>query len=105
MYNNSTVTKAFNMKSKSFKRSLIAVSVSAIVAMSTPVLANNAAGSIYGKAISGTEITYKNIKTGVSRTVTVSETGRFKLNSIAPGNYVVSDNLGNKQAVTVVIGT
>ena len=93
------------MKSKSFKRSLIAVSVSAIVAMSTPVLANNAAGSIYGKAISGTEITYKNIKTGVSRTVTVSETGRFKLNSIAPGNYVVSDNLGNKQAVTVVIGT
>ncbi|NRB25875.1 TonB-dependent receptor plug domain-containing protein [Shewanella sp.] len=93
------------MKKVNFKRSLLAVSISTLLAISTPALANSAAGSIYGKATSGTQITYKNTKTGVSRTITVNDTGRFNMNSIAPGTYVVSDNLGNRQEVTVVIGT
>ncbi|MDO6620755.1 TonB-dependent receptor [Shewanella sp. 6_MG-2023] len=93
------------MKDKMFRRSLVAASVTALLALSSPASANSAAGSIYGKATTGTEITYKNTKTGVSRTITVNDTGRFNMNSIAPGTYVVSDNLGNKQEVTVVIGT
>ncbi|QQX79560.1 TonB-dependent receptor [Shewanella sp. KX20019] len=93
------------MKTVNFKRSLLAASITTLLAISSPVLADSAAGSIYGKASSGTEITYKNTKTGVSRTITVNDTGRFKMNSIAPGTYIVSDSLGNEQQVTVVIGT
>ena len=88
-----------------FKRSLLAASISALLAISTPVLANSATGSIYGKASVGEQITYRNTQTGVSRTITIGNNGRFNIQSIQPGTYEVTDSSGNQREVRVNLGT
>ncbi|WP_163934742.1 TonB-dependent receptor [Paraferrimonas sp. SM1919] len=93
------------MKSKIYKHTLIAASVSALFALSTPAFANSATGSIYGQAEPGEKITYTNTQTGVSRTITISENGRFNVKSVPPGIYVVKDSSGNTQEIRVNLGS
>jgi hypothetical protein len=69
------------------------------------IAASNTAGSIFGKAEAGTQVTYVNKNTGISRTITVSEDGRFNIGSVPAGTYIVTDAIGHKQQVKVVIGT
>ncbi|MDP5208302.1 TonB-dependent receptor [Microbulbifer sp. 2205BS26-8] len=97
------------MKNKSthvkFKHSLAAAAVSAcLIASTVSFAASNTSGSIFGRAEAGTEITYLNKGTGVSRTITVPAGGRFNISSVPAGTYVVMDSAGNEQEVQVTIG-
>ena len=89
-----------------FKRSLTAAAVTVSLGIAVPAMAaSNNAGSIFGKTEAGTEITYKNTKTGVIRTITAKEDGRFNVSSVPSGVYIVTDAQGQSRDVIVQIGT
>lgn len=90
---------------RSFKRSLTAGAVALSLGVALPAMAaSNTAGSIFGNAEAGTKITYKNKNTGVSRTITVDEQGRFSVGSVPTGNYIVTDASGETREIRVYLG-
>jgi len=89
-----------------FKRSLTAAAVTVSLGLAAPTMAaSNNAGSIFGKTEAGAQIIYKNTKTGVSRTITAKEDGRFNVSSVPSGVYQVTDAQGQTRTVVVQIGT
>jgi len=95
-----------NKFTRTFKRSMTAAAVVMSLSAALPALAaSNTAGSIFGKADAGTQITYKNTKTGSTRTITVSEDGRFKVGSVPAGTYVVTNGAGETREIRVLLGT
>ncbi|MCP4325896.1 MAG: Oar protein, partial [Alteromonadales bacterium] len=91
---------------KRFSSSLTAIAVTLSLGVAVPAMAaSNTAGSIYGKADASSKITYKNISTGVSRTINVSEDGRFKVAGVPAGRYIVTNEAGSTREIHVVIGT
>ncbi|MCH4295750.1 TonB-dependent receptor [Shewanella sp. 3B26] len=94
------------MTKTNFRRSMVAASVSALLAFSgASFAASNTDGSIYGKADAGSAITYKNTKTGVSRTIYADDKGRFNVGSVPAGTYEIVNAKGEKQVIQVVVGT
>lgn len=88
------------------KRSLTALAISASLGIAAPAMAaSNTAGSIFGKANANTEIVYKNKKTGVARTITADDEGRFNISGVPAGEYEVTNSAGEKRTVKVLIGT
>lgn len=95
-----------NIYSKTFKRSLTAAAVAMTLTAAMPAMAaSNTAGSIYGKATANSEITYKNVNTGSTRTIQVSSDGRFKVGSVPAGTYLVTNAAGETREVRVLLGT
>lgn len=87
------------MTRRTFQRSLIAASVSALFAISAPALAaNNTSGSMKGQivdsasnsALAGATVTITNKANGASTTVTVSQNGTFRVPSLAIGDYKIT---------------
>jgi hypothetical protein len=93
--------------SKGFKRSLTAAAVTLSLGLAAPaaMAASNNAGSIFGKTEAGSSITYKNTKTGVSRTITAKADGRFSISSVPSGVYNVTDANGKVRTIVVNIGS
>ncbi|NRA60217.1 MAG: TonB-dependent receptor [Psychrobium sp.] len=90
----------------SFKRTLTAVAVGACLVTSTmAIAASNTSGSIYGQAKEGATVTFKNINTGLSRSIVINDKGRFSFKSVPPGTYDVISTNGGKRRVNVTIGT
>ncbi|WP_286270374.1 TonB-dependent receptor [Thalassotalea hakodatensis] len=95
-----------NIIAKSFKRSVTAAAVAVSLGVAMPAIAaSNTAGSINGEATANTKITYTNVKTGSSRTITVGEDGRFRVGSVPAGTYKVTNAAGDTKTIQVVIGT
>ncbi|MCJ8320271.1 MAG: TonB-dependent receptor plug domain-containing protein [Colwellia sp.] len=91
---------------RSFNRSLAAIAVGTILATSTmSFAASNTTGSIYGQAKEGAVITFKNRDTGLSRSITITDNGRFNFKSVPPGVYEVTTSNGSTRVVQVVVGT
>ncbi|GHG03862.1 TonB-dependent receptor [Thalassotalea marina] len=84
------------------KRSALALAV--VMATSTAYAADNSSGGIYGSAKAGATVTVVNQDTGLRRTVTAGEDGKFNLKSLPVGKYKVSSD-GNSIDLTVTIGT
>jgi hypothetical protein len=96
---NSTIKRSFN-------RSLAAVAVGACLATSPMTFAaSNTVGSIYGEAKVGATITFKSNATGLSRTLTADENGKFSFKNVPPGRYTVKSSNGGTSTVMVTIGT
>ena len=66
--------------------------------------ASNTTGSIYGKAEEGNVITFTNENTGLSRSMTIGENGRFNFKDLPPGSYKLKNSNGETRDVDVVIG-
>ncbi|WP_435276722.1 carboxypeptidase regulatory-like domain-containing protein [Psychrobium sp. nBUS_13] len=92
------------MNSNVFKRSLTAMAVTVSLGIAMPAFADNSSGSIYGRAMEGKTVTIKNPATGFSRSVTVSDSGRFNFPKLPTGKYTVT-NGSRTNNVTVTIGT
>ncbi|WP_448548125.1 TonB-dependent receptor [Thalassotalea fusca] len=93
-----------NLK-RSFKRSVTAGAVALSLGLAVPAIAaTNTAGSIFGNAQAGSQITYKNKNTGVTRTIKVDEQGRFSVGSVPTGSYIVTDATGETREVKVYLG-
>ncbi|TKB57627.1 TonB-dependent receptor [Ferrimonas aestuarii] len=86
------------------KRTLAAIAVSTLLA-TTPVQASSTSGSIYGQAEAGSAVSFTNKDTGLNRTVTAGDNGRFNFKEVPPGRYVVTSANGEKHEVVVKIGT
>ncbi len=87
------------MKTVNLKRSLLAASISTLLAISSPVLAaNNTAGSMKGtitdassqSALAGATVTITNKANGSSTSVTVNDKGTFKVPSLSIGDYKIT---------------
>jgi hypothetical protein len=89
---------------KTFKLSIAALAVSACLIGAPAMAASNTTGSIYGQAKEGAKITFKNSRTGLSRTVTASD-GRFNFKDVPPGVYTVTSSNGGKRTIHVKLGT
>ena len=97
--------KNSNIK-RSFNRSLAAIAVGACLATAPMAFAaSNTAGSIYGEAKAGATITFKSDATGLSRTITADENGKFSFKSVPTGRYTVKSSNGGTSTVLVTIGT
>lgn len=93
------------MRKQTFKRSLLAMAVVSGLCLTAPAMAaSNTAGSVYGHTTANSKITYVNTKTGVSRTITVSDDGKFNINNVPPGMYNITDSNGVTRKVHVKIG-
>ncbi|MBE0362698.1 hypothetical protein PULV_a0240 [Pseudoalteromonas ulvae UL12] len=87
------------MKKTHFKRSLVALSVSALFAMTAPThAANNTAGSMKGKvadaanssALAGAVVTIVNKANGSVATSVVGRNGSFRIPNLAIGDYKIT---------------
>ncbi|WP_240732378.1 MULTISPECIES: TonB-dependent receptor [Dyella] len=83
-------------------RSSLALAV-ALAFSSTGALAqSNITGSIFGQvaAQTGTTVEIKNLDTGLSRTVTVDQSGRYRFSSLPTGRYTVTLKNGDATVST-----
>jgi hypothetical protein len=86
------------MKRVTFRRTLVAVSVSAFFALSLPAYsASNTDGSIQGSVVttadaplSNATITIKSKDTGLTRTITTDESGKYRIPRLPIGIYTVT---------------
>lgn len=87
--------------SKTFKRSVTAVAVSAILGISSVALAANNSSSIIGSVsvdsqnISGYTVVAHNIATGRNRTLTTNKDGEFRFVSLPVGTYKITIRNGS----------
>ncbi|MGN6112718.1 MAG: TonB-dependent receptor [Luteimonas sp.] len=69
-----------------------------------PVLAQAVTGAVAGHAQAGTQVTITNPANGLSRTVTVSADGSYRIGQLPPGDYTLTSGSGTPVAVTVSLG-
>lgn len=88
------------MKQATFRRTLLAASVSALFALSAPTFAaSNTDGAIRGEVVSANDapltnatITIKNTETGLTRVLTTDESGRYQAMRLPIGKYSITVN-------------
>lgn len=65
---------------------------------------SRSAGTIFGNAEAGTQVTIKSKDTGLTRTVTADESGRYAVSELPIGTYVVNTAQGTRDNVRVGVG-
>ena len=90
-------------KRRHMRHSVLAVALGLSLA-SGGAFAQSAAGSIFGKAQTGTTVTIENIDTGTSRELTVDANGRYSATQLPTGRYRVTVG-GQSREVVVAVGT
>ncbi|GIU07123.1 Oar protein [Shewanella sp. c952] len=85
------------MKTVNFKRSLLAVSISTLLAMSSAVKAEDIFGKvdINNGSIEGYTVKATNIDTGTTRSIQLDNDGRYRIPKLPSGNYKVTISKGN----------
>ena len=89
-------------------RSALALAIGTAAITGAPaVFAQSTTGSIYGAAPAGSTVVIKS-KSGFTRTVTVGDSGRYNINSLPVGEYVVTAKDGDEtvgtRSVPVLVG-
>lgn len=87
---------------RALKRTLLAAVMGACLFQGA-AFAQSTSGGIYGTAPAGGTVTVTN-QSGFSRTATVGADGRYNLNSLPIGSYVVDAGSAGKKTVTVTVG-
>ena len=75
--------------SKTFKRSIAALAVTAVLGMSS-ASADDLVGRISGSSTTGVTVKAVNVETGTQRTVSVNEDGSYRLAKMPSGNYKIT---------------
>ncbi|MEW6992215.1 TonB-dependent receptor [Colwelliaceae bacterium 6441] len=83
-----------NNISRSFKRSVTAVAISAVLGMGTAV-ADDLIGNVTVSNVEGYTVKAVNIATGTSRTVSLKADGSYRLAKMPSGTYKVTVSKGN----------
>ena len=71
---------------------------------SAPVFAQSVTGAVAGRAEAGQQVTITNPSTGLTRSVTVSGDGSYRIGQLPPGQYTLTTGSGESVAVSVSIG-
>ena len=72
--------------------------------LAAPVLAQSVTGAVAGNAEAGTQVTITNPSTGLTRSVTVSEDGSYRIGQLPPGQYSLTSGSGEPVSVSVSLG-
>jgi len=75
--------------SKTFKRSIAALAVTAVLGMSS-ASADDLVGRVSGSLTTGVTVKAVNVETGTQRTVSVNEDGSYRLAKMPSGNYKIT---------------
>jgi outer membrane receptor for ferrienterochelin and colicin len=78
-----------NNISKTFKRSIAAIAVTAVLGM-TSASADDLVGRINGSSTAGVTVKAVNVDTGTQRTVSIDEDGSYRLAKMPSGNYKIT---------------
>ncbi|GAB2887836.1 TonB-dependent receptor domain-containing protein [Microbulbifer echini] len=96
---------------KGFSKSLIAVSIGAVLAASQVALADNTTGAIRGSVVNvekSDKVRVTNLSRGVSRDISISDKGEFRVGSLPPGKYQLEllsgDEVTETRLVSVSLG-
>ena len=98
------------MNSRTFRKAALCVALGACIgAMAPMAMAQSATGAIAGRASAGDQLVVTSKQTGLSRTVTASGDGAYRLSQLPVGDYslqVVRDGqpMGSPVAVNVQLG-
>jgi len=99
------------MKAYSIKRAALCVALGACLGIMLPgtVMAQTVSGAVAGRATAGDQVTVVSSSTGLTRTVTVSADGSYRLGQLPVGDYQLQlsrdgQKLGEPVAVSVAIG-
>ncbi|MGN7724751.1 TonB-dependent receptor [Luteimonas sp. 22616] len=71
---------------------------------SAPLFAQSVTGAVAGRAEAGQQVTITNPSTGLTRSVTVSGDGSYRIGQLPPGQYTLTTGSGESVAVSVSIG-
>ena len=88
-----------------FYISLGAVALSLLVAMPQSVWAQSADATLRGHAPANTQVTAKNVATGVVRRANSGAEGTYTLVGLPPGTYRVDAGAGTEQTVTLAVAS
>lgn len=98
------------MNGKTLKKAALCIALGTCIASMAPmVMAQSVTGAVAGRANAGDTITLTNPATGLSRTVTVSADGSYRLSQLPIGGYQLQvkrsgENVGTPIAVEVSLG-
>lgn len=97
-----------NLNAKTFKRSIAAIAVSAVLGVSPVTMAANNDGAVTGVVatesnvqLAGAEIRIKNKQTGLTRTVTADENGSYRFPHLPTGLYTITAKLSGYETSVV----
>jgi len=87
-----------------FPRSFFALAIAAAL---TPAIvwAQSADATLRGKAPAGTDVTARNVATGLTRRTHAAEDGSYTIAGLPPGTYRVDAGAGTGQVVTLSVAT
>jgi len=97
-----TTHKGSKYLSKGVKRTALSIALGMCVAGG--VQAQSTTGSVYGTVPANTTVVISN-NSGLSRTVTADESGRYNISSLPVGKYTIEAQGLGKREVTVTVGT
>src|SRR5215471_599506 len=96
-----TVVRGISMKH--FPRSIVAVAIATALAVPAVVWAQSADATLRGKAPANTDVTARNVATGVTRRVHTAADGSYTIAGLSPGTYKVDAGAGTEQTVTLSV--
>jgi outer membrane receptor protein involved in Fe transport len=88
-----------------FPRSLLGAAIAAVLASPGVVWAQSADASLRGSAPANTEVTARNVATGVTRRTRTNAEGNYFIAGLPPGTYRVDAGAGTEQTVTLTVAS
>ena len=93
------------MNSKVLRRAALCIALGSCLASMAPLaMAQSVTGAVAGRATAGEQITITNPATGLSRTVTASKDGTYRVAQLPPGDYTLVSGDGAPISVNVSLG-
>jgi len=98
-----------NKRGRVLRRSVLAIAVGLCMTSGASYAQSRSAGSIFGNAQAGDQVTVHNEDTGLTRTLTVDNSGRFQASELPLGRYTVTlqhdgQSAGSRENVMVGVG-
>ncbi|HUQ12172.1 MAG TPA: TonB-dependent receptor [Steroidobacteraceae bacterium] len=88
-----------------FPRSLLGAAIASIIAAPAVVWAQSADATLRGTAPANSEITARNVATGVTRRTKANAAGGYVLPGLPPGTYRIDAGAGTETTVTVTVAS
>ena len=88
-----------------FPRSILGAAIASILAAPGVVWAQSADATLRGTAPANSQVTARNVATGVTRRTTANAAGTYTLAGLPPGTYRVDAGSGTETTVTVTVAS